>query len=118
MVVQPGKTPRSVNCSAFEVLQVPRTLLCVCLVPTAISWGVADLCIEEDIEMPGLAPDKQTVEEGRKQIGRIMGKLFDEKTDLTFDEFKVVKREETTKTMVGNPQKLIRYTFTLNTTTP
>jgi hypothetical protein len=74
---------------------------------------IADSCLEEDIEMPGLTPDKQTVEEGRKQIGRILSKLFGRGTELAFDEFKVVKTEATSRTMTGNEQRLNRYTFSL-----
>ena len=79
---------------------------------------IADLCLEQDIEIPGLPADNQTVEEGRKQIGRMMGRLFGEATDLDFDEFRVVKEGERARTGSGNPQTLNRYTFGMITPTP
>ena len=79
---------------------------------------IADLCLEQDIEIPGLPADSQTVEEGRKQIGRMMGRLFGEATKLDFDEFRVLKQEESARTMTGNPQTLNRYTFSMVTSTP
>jgi hypothetical protein len=74
---------------------------------------LADLCIEGDILMPGLSEENQTVEEGRKQIGKIMGKLFGDKSELIMDEFKVARLEERGKSEAGNDQTLYRYTFSL-----
>ena len=79
---------------------------------------IADLCLEQDIEIPGLPADNQTVEEGRKQIGRMMGRLFGEATELDFDEFRVVKQEERGTTIAGHTQTLNRYTFSMATSTP
>jgi hypothetical protein len=39
---------------------------------------IAQTCLEEDIEIPGLSPENQTVEQGPQQIGRIMGALLKE----------------------------------------
>ena len=78
---------------------------------------IADLCLERDIEIPGLPADNQTVEEGRKQIGRMMGRLFGEATELDFDEFRVVKQEERGSTIAGHTQTLNRYTFSMATST-
>jgi hypothetical protein len=74
---------------------------------------IADLCVEEDIEIPGLAPDKQTVEEGRKQFGKVMGKLFRDSNEIAFDEFRLMKTEGRTTTAAGNDQTLNRYTFNM-----
>jgi hypothetical protein len=76
---------------------------------------IAELCLENDIEIPGLPADKQNVEEGQKQVGRILGKLFGkEKSELTIDDhYKVVKGERISTTMTGNPQTLKNYTFSL-----
>ncbi len=74
---------------------------------------LADFCVEEDIEMPGLSQDMQTLEEGRKQIGRIMSRLFGEKTELCFDEFRVGRDQERALTSAGNDQTLNRYVFRL-----
>jgi hypothetical protein len=74
---------------------------------------IADLCLEEEIVVPGLPADKRTREEAQKQIGRIFGKLFGDNTELTIDAYKVVKRETTGKTESGNDQKLKNYTFSL-----
>ncbi len=79
---------------------------------------LADLCLEEDVEIPGLPEDNQTVEEGRKQIGRIMGKLFAEAEEVSFDEFRVVKEQEKGLTSAGNEQVLTRYQFNLINPTP
>jgi hypothetical protein len=74
---------------------------------------IAELCIDEDLEVPGLSPEKQTVEDGRMQIGKTMGKLFGDKTELAVDEFRIAKQERTEKNTAGNDQKMIRYTFSL-----
>jgi len=60
----------------------------------------------------GLAQDKQAdVEAGRKQVGMIMGKLFGEKSELTVEDFRVVKHEQPSTTDHGNAQLLKKYTF-------
>ena len=85
---------------------------------TSISASdLADFCLSEEIPMPGLPPDKQTPEEGRKQIGRIMSKLLGEKTELLFDQFRMVREKAKVFTSAGNDEMLNRYTFT-NTAPP
>lgn len=74
---------------------------------------LADLSLEEDLEIPGLPEDNQTVEEGRKQNGRVMGKLFGDEQELVFDEFRVQKDEETIRSLAGNEHRLIQYRFNL-----
>jgi hypothetical protein len=73
---------------------------------------LVNLCVEKEIDIPGLSEDKQAdVEAGRKQLGMIMGKLFGEKTELPVEDFRVAKTEETATTDQGNPQIMKRYTF-------
>jgi hypothetical protein len=75
---------------------------------------LVNLCAEKEIELPGLSEEKQAdLEAGRKQVGMIMGKLFSEKTELTVEDFRIAKREETATTDQGNPQVLKKYTFSL-----
>jgi len=72
---------------------------------------ITDICLEENIEMPGLSADKLTQEEGKKQFGRIMKNLFGDKNELDLDEFTVERAGVVARTMVGNNQALYRYTF-------
>jgi hypothetical protein len=74
---------------------------------------VAEICLAEDIEIPGLSPENQTVEQGPQQIGRIMGGLFKDAAEVLFDEFRVVRQQERGRTEAGNPLTLNRYTFSL-----
>ncbi len=78
---------------------------------------LADFCLEEDVEMPGLPPDNQTVEEGRKQIGRIMSKLLGDSAELLFDQFRLLREQERAPNSAGNAQTLNRYLIT-NATAP
>jgi hypothetical protein len=82
---------------------------------------LVNLCVEKEIDIPGLSVDKQAeVDAGRKQLGMIMGKLFGEKTELTVEDFRVAKHEEIATTDQGNPQMLKKYTFSIiqRTNTP
>ena len=74
---------------------------------------ITELCFEEDLEIPGLSPENQTVEQGPPQIGRIMGGLFKEAEEVVGEEFKVTRHQERGRTEAGNPQTLNRYTFSL-----
>ncbi len=74
---------------------------------------IAQICLEEDIEIPGLSPENQTVEQGPQQIGKIMGALFKEGQEVVFEDFKVVRQQERGRTEAGNPVTLNRYTFSL-----
>jgi hypothetical protein len=84
---------------------------------------LVNLCVEKEVEIPGLSEPKQSdVDAGKKQIGTIMGKLFGEKTELAVEDFQVTKSEENATTDQGNLQVLKRYTFSIipkaNTPTP
>ena len=74
---------------------------------------IAEICLEEDIEIPGLSPESQTVEQGPQQIGKIMGGLFKEAQEVVFEDFRVVRHQERGRTEAGHPQTLNRYTFSL-----
>ncbi len=74
---------------------------------------MAELCLEEDIEIPGLAPENQTTEQGPRQIGKILGSLFADRLELNFDEFSVGRRQEWSRSEGGNSIALNRYTFGL-----
>ena len=74
---------------------------------------IAEMCIENNIEIPGLSPEKQNVEEGQKRVGHALGTLFGEKAELTIDNFKVVRAERSSTTMTGNPYRQKTYTFSL-----
>jgi len=73
-----------------------------------------NLCVEKEIEIPGLSQDKQAeIDAGRKQMGTILGRLFGTKSEIKVEDFKVVKVEETAHTDQGNPQVLKKYTFSM-----
>jgi hypothetical protein len=74
---------------------------------------IAEICLEEDIEIPGLGAETQTVEQGPQQIGKIMGGLFKDAAEVLFDEFRVVRQQERGRNEAGNIQTLNRYTFSL-----
>ena len=81
---------------------------------TITASAIADLCLEEHIELPGLPAEKQTREEGLKQVGRIMSRLFGEdRNELIIEEFRVVRRQMTSASEAGNTQTLKTYTFSL-----
>ena len=76
--------------------------------------NLMNLCIDKEIEIPGLSEGKQTdVDTGKKQIGTILGKLFGKLDELVVEYFRVAKTEELATTDQGNPQVLKRYTFRL-----
>jgi hypothetical protein len=74
---------------------------------------IAEICLEEDIEIPGLGAENQNVEQGPQQIGKIMGGLFKDAAEVLFDEFRVVRQQEQGRSEAGNPLTLNRYTFSL-----
>ena len=44
---------------------------------------LVNLCVEREIEIPGLSNEKQSeVEAGRKQMGTIMGRVFGAKIEI------------------------------------
>ena len=63
------------------------------------------------IHIPWLPPEKQTVEDGRKQIGRIMGKLLGDKSELNFDDYRVTRTEQWGQSPAGNNVKMATYRF-------
>ena len=80
---------------------------------------IAGVCLQEDIEIPGLGAESRTVEQGPQQIGKIMGGLFKDAAEVLFDEFMVARQQETGRNEAGNIQTLNRYTFSLvNPVTP
>ncbi len=79
---------------------------------------IAEICLEEDIEIPGLGAENQTVEQGPQQIGKIMGGLFKDAAEVLFDEFRGVRQQEQGRSEAGNPVTLNRYTFSLVNPTP
>ena len=74
---------------------------------------IAEICLAEDIEIPGLGAESQTVEQGPQQIGKIMGGLFKDAAEVLFDEFRLVRQQERGRNEAGNIQNLNRYTFSL-----
>lgn len=81
---------------------------------TAMSASdIADFCLQEDIEMPGVSPENQTVEEGRKQIGKIMSKVLGDRPEINLGEFILRRDQEKVFTPAGNDQMLNRYTLVL-----
>lgn len=74
---------------------------------------IADLCIESDLDIPGLEADNQTIEAGRKVIGGIMAKMFKDTNQITVDDFTINKAKISSTTIAGNDQTLNRYTFSL-----
>jgi len=76
---------------------------------------MAELCQEDDVEIPGLSAETQSTEQGPRQIGKILGALFESRRELTFDEFRVARRQEWSRSEGGNSVALNRYTFNLVT---
>jgi hypothetical protein len=75
---------------------------------------LVNLCVEKEIEIPGLSLEKQAdVDAGRKRMGTIMGRVFGAKTEIKVEDFRVTKSEETAHTGQGNLQQLKKYTFGL-----
>ena len=74
---------------------------------------MAELCLEDDVEIPGLSPENQTTEQAPRQIGKILGSLFADRLELSFDEFRVARRQEWSRSEAGNSITLNRYTFSL-----
>jgi hypothetical protein len=79
---------------------------------------IADAALDADIEIPGLSAENQSVEEGRKVVGKIMAKHFENTNELGLDEFKVLREERSEKSEMGNSQKIFRYVFSLGNSNP
>lgn len=74
---------------------------------------LADICIEHDIEIPGAKKEGLTAGDGCKQLGKILGKVFDGKDELVCEQFRIRRTERRGQSGAGNPQTLKSYTFTL-----
>lgn len=74
---------------------------------------IAETCLEEDVEIPGLSVENQTTEQAPRQIGKILGSLFADRLELDFDEFGVARRQEWSRSEADNSIALNRYTFSL-----
>ena len=75
---------------------------------------LVNLCIEREIEIPGLSHEKEgEVEAGRKQFGVVLAKLFGEKNEIVMEDFKLAKLEENGLNDQGNPTVLKKYTFSI-----
>jgi hypothetical protein len=74
--------------------------------------NLMNLCVDKEIEIPGLGEEKQTdVDTGKRQLGTILGKLFGARSELMVENFRVTKTEHETTTDQGNQQTLKQYTF-------
>ena len=74
---------------------------------------LGEVCLEDDIEVPGLSPENQTTEQAPRQIGKIIGALFGDRSEAVLDEFRVTRRQHWTRTEAGNSVASNRYTFSL-----
>ena len=74
---------------------------------------LADVCVENDVEIPGMQKEGMKAEDARKVLGKVFNKVFGDQTEIVCEQFRIVRSEERTRTEVGNPQTLKRYTFTL-----
>jgi hypothetical protein len=72
---------------------------------------ISQICIEEDLEIPGVKMEEQTVEQGPQQIGKIMKPLFKGGEEFTFGEFKVSRSSQQQLSEQGHPFTAYRYTF-------
>ena len=80
---------------------------------------ISQVCLDEDIAIPGVNMEEQTIEQAPMQIGRIMKPLFKDVEEVTFDEFRIVHTtEEVVNQGSGNLYESNRYTFSLVTATP
>ena len=74
---------------------------------------IGEMCLEDDIEIPGLSPENQTTEQAPRQIGKIMGALFGDRLEVVIDEFRATRRQQWTRTEAGNSVASNRYRFSL-----
>ena len=77
-----------------------------------------DLCQATSIEIPGLTDEKRDTENvGRKQIGVLMGRIFQERDDVEIEEWIVVRSQESVARLDGKGSRPIKtYQFTTRTT--
>ena len=80
---------------------------------------ISQLCLEEDIDIPGAGREDQTVEQGPQQIGKIMKPLFKDRDELTIEGFQVVRTAQQQLSEAGHTFDAYRYTFRqVNPVTP
>lgn len=72
---------------------------------------ISQLCLEEDIEIPGVKMEDQTVEQGPQQIGRIMGPFFEDAEEVQEGEFRVTRTSDQQISDAGHAFEAYRYTF-------
>lgn len=73
---------------------------------------ITEMCIEENILMPGLSPDKNTESEGKKQLGRILKKMFEDENEFVLEGYKAERDLVAEENFAGNRQYIYRYRFT------
>ena len=65
---------------------------------------ITEMCIEENIIMPGLSPDKNTESEGKKHLGRILKKLFEDENEFVLEGHKAERDLVAEDNSIGNRQ--------------
>ena len=61
--------------------------------------------------MPGLSPDKNTETEGKKHLGRILKKLFEDENEFVLEGYKAEREQMAEENFAGNRQITYRYRF-------
>ena len=72
---------------------------------------ITELCIEEGIMMPGLSAEKHTDTEGKKHLGRILKKLFQDDDRFELEGYTGEREQIAEETFNGNRQVTYRYRF-------
>ena len=79
--------------------------------PQVSASEITEMCIEENIMMPGLSPDKNTETEGKKHLGRILKKLFEDENEFVLEGYKAEREQVAEENFAGNRQITYRYRF-------
>lgn len=74
---------------------------------------LADVCVENEVEIPGMQMDGMKAEDARKVLGKIFNRVFGDQVEIVCEQYRIVRTEQLGRTEAGNPQTLKRYTFTL-----
>jgi len=77
-----------------EAVSVNPPLVCQC------ENDMTELCLEEGIEIPGLAPEYQSPEQPPRQIGKVLGAMFKEKEELMIDGFRAAQKQVICKRLI------------------
>jgi hypothetical protein len=72
---------------------------------------ITEMCIERNIVMPGLSPDKNTETEDKKHLGSILKKLFEEANEFVLEGYKAEREQVAEENFAGNRQYIYRYRF-------